>query len=947
LLLYSFWGGSSDGIPKSSHKRNHISARAAFQRAKSKLHVGHNKGNGNEQQHRIAIVIPYVASGDDQSTKALPPYFDAFCAAARGSASLVDFLIFHNGIPDHLLPPNDETSSGFSMPSNVKLINLADVEGGMAELFLRVSDEKKQLEMERSTLIRIIERHISLYPYVLVEFKAAMGHIFADYLQSYSHWGYSDLDILFGDMPRWITPDELTNYDIVTYGYGDQDRLYLRGQFTIHKNTPKINQLWRGCDFLSDIDGRFSRAAKGEKKLEFESAEGCYSAVVLKQTDIRIKYAVKALTDEATTKDGTQSKALSHGVYISFGKNKDRSVIYTAGKDARDGEKLLHLDPNWFETSDFYSGPANVPLQQEYGERVPIKTARMMGSDHAVRCMFWAPKQYQPDLCAKDVAPTDTVFLIDGVLYKQAFRNAVFPAGIVSLPFFHFQEWKRYYRSTQLSSIYDYKLTDGFAMFKEGMVPLLPAPSAKSRFGKKVIGKLTKKWKKTFRKDGKQLPSSQFCLLSSKRNNPPAAAECNRIASWLDESQVNILSGADRWDKIDIAEHVTLTMTLQIRPEQVANAKILQALLDVAESNIKIWSDQYPSVLLIYVAGSSKDVVDQVSRKFSSSASYPKPHLDRCLVGAIFSSSPDNVSRKALMNMASAAAPTRFVITGMELERGLLISKEASQFATRSAIAHQDFTGDVFILPQFAVKETGYDDVNPNIDERHGAFPPVSVLELVQDPANHYITDVTTRLHTMDCDDCSESGWHETIQDKIHTLWYDMSASEITGKVGNYSLSQPNGMDALIGAMEDLQLSFMELLTPQNYPRLRDFDPSPILMVDRFGPREGMMTFDLVPEVEEFGGWNCFNALRLAQLAAFGYRISVLPGAFAASLPAVRGILCTEEENENEEEAKGSSRCDGCFMFNDDLIQTMAKDERERPIKAAVLWNEQDIIRAT
>jgi len=30
----------------------------------------------------------------------------------------------------------------------------------------------------------------------------------------------------------------------------------------------------------------------------------------------------------------------------------------------------------------------------------------------------------------------------------------------------------------------------------------------------------------------------------------------------------------------------------------------------------------------------------------------------------------------------------------------------------------------------------------------------------------------------------------------------------------------------------------------------------------------------------------CFNVLRLAQLAALGYKISVLPGAFAASYPA-------------------------------------------------------------
>lgn len=54
-------------------------------------------------------------------------------------------------------------------------------------------------------------------------------------MQGYSHWAYSDLDIAFGDLPRWITTEELTDFDIVTYGFGDQSRVYLRGQFTIHK----------------------------------------------------------------------------------------------------------------------------------------------------------------------------------------------------------------------------------------------------------------------------------------------------------------------------------------------------------------------------------------------------------------------------------------------------------------------------------------------------------------------------------------------------------------------------------------------------------------------------------------------------------------------------------------------------------------------------------------
>lgn len=221
------------------------------------------KRNGS-QNHRIAILIPYVGAN-------LPPYFPLFAKTAAGSSSLVDFFIVHNGISPTLLPPPDQQYP------NVKFIDLQSTQQ-MTNLLLRVIDQRSEenLEMSYSELLQILTKHIDKYPYVLVEFKAAMGHIFARYLEGYSHWGYSDLDIAFGDLPQWVTEEELTEFDIVTYGYGDQDRLYLRGQFTFHKNEQKINQLWRECQYLSEMDVRFARVKQGIDKLSFESAVSAF-----------------------------------------------------------------------------------------------------------------------------------------------------------------------------------------------------------------------------------------------------------------------------------------------------------------------------------------------------------------------------------------------------------------------------------------------------------------------------------------------------------------------------------------------------------------------------------------------------------------------------------------------------------------------------------------------
>lgn len=210
---------------------------------------------------RIAILIPFIG-------ESLPTYFPLFAHTAAGSASLIDFFIIHSGIPSHLLPSLNEQKQY----PNVKLIDLQNTQR-MANFLLRVTDNRQEnLEIPYGELLHVLSQHIERYPYVLVEFKLAYGHIFQDFLSGYTHWGYSDLDIVFGDLPRWISRDELEDFDIVTYSFGDQDRLYLRGQFTFLKNTNRLNQLWRGCSYLSELDGRFARVLQGKEQLSFESA---------------------------------------------------------------------------------------------------------------------------------------------------------------------------------------------------------------------------------------------------------------------------------------------------------------------------------------------------------------------------------------------------------------------------------------------------------------------------------------------------------------------------------------------------------------------------------------------------------------------------------------------------------------------------------------------------
>jgi 8-oxo-dGTP pyrophosphatase MutT (NUDIX family) len=43
-------------------------------------------------------------------------------------------------------------------------------------------------------------------------------------------------DILWGDVAQWLHPNELEAYDVITFGKNnDANRLFLRGQFSLHK----------------------------------------------------------------------------------------------------------------------------------------------------------------------------------------------------------------------------------------------------------------------------------------------------------------------------------------------------------------------------------------------------------------------------------------------------------------------------------------------------------------------------------------------------------------------------------------------------------------------------------------------------------------------------------------------------------------------------------------
>lgn len=870
-------------------------------------------GDRDKLEHRLAIIIPFIGHGYD----AIPSYLELFCATAAGSAGLVDFLIVHDGVFGATTGTDQ-----FSCPENVIFHSLESIEEFSMAL-VRVVDgkpeEKLQLGGSREKLAGIVAKFIRKYPYVMVEFKPALGHIFEKFLTQYTHWGYSDLDMMVGDLERWITPDELDDFDIVTYGFGDQHRLYLRGQFTFHRNDPgKINQLWRDCDYLSHMDTRLANVLSGDKSLRLESAEGCYSAAVLKSNDIKIKYAVKAFTDvEQKNEKGARDTAYTHGVYVGTGKKKDKTIIYKANMDHRKG--LLTVPYDWFEIKgSLYANPKEL-LYKPVGKRERLPTIEKEGE-----CMYWVQQKYQSRLCIDGVDTTDTIYWIHGQLYREKYELAKLPGDIVTAPFFHFQEWKRYYRKAQLGGFRRNGPYTGFVLLKDGVLPIYSTGNANYRKQNIIekdlvpspLGHTLFQWHDVESNDRDQLPRRLYCLQSAAKERPPTT-KCNFITSWWDSGSVEILSGAPDWSMVNIDSEVTIAITLQLHSDQLDDTSTIEGFFQILALYLNHWQGR-PTVIVVHVAGAKPSLISIMRAKLGSMSELSDYGMGSVLVGAIFSEKSDTVSRKALLNMAIDASPTRFVVSGYELERGIVPSLDTVYLAHRVAQIHKGSPGSVYIIPQFGLMNGTHD----------------FTLDGLEKARSDGDLDSISKVDEGECegDNASLENEDDGSFGMIEKLWWQLTARYPNQKDHDGMPVEENAL-----ALESIQSKITTLLSEKEHYNLYATNASPILLVDNHGPRAGMISSDVVREVDEFGGKMCYNSMRLAQMATLGYRIDILTGAFAISTPALRKTIGDPSIG-----PLGVSRCDGCFFFtkereHEDILENISLEERQRPAKISIL----------
>jgi GT2 family glycosyltransferase/tetratricopeptide (TPR) repeat protein/2-polyprenyl-3-methyl-5-hydroxy-6-metoxy-1,4-benzoquinol methylase len=138
-----------------------------------------------------------------------PPWIDHYLLGCAYNPS-IDFLIFTDQEDCPRVPPN------------VRIERLS------LESFNALATQKLGLEISLS------------HPRKVCDFKPAYGHIFEEFLSGQDYWGYTDLDVIYGDLRHFLTAARFHEYDVFT-----ARAEYLVGHCTIWRNSDRMRTLYQ------------------------------------------------------------------------------------------------------------------------------------------------------------------------------------------------------------------------------------------------------------------------------------------------------------------------------------------------------------------------------------------------------------------------------------------------------------------------------------------------------------------------------------------------------------------------------------------------------------------------------------------------------------------------------------------------------------------------------
>lgn len=151
---------------------------------------------------KVCFVMPYFGK--------LPESFLYWLECCRNNPEF-DWLIL------------TDDKNDFPYPPNVKVE------------YTTLTELKKRIEARMECQVALEK------PYKLCDYKPLYGWLLEEELKDYTHWGYGDMDLLFGKLSNFITDEILEHYAKVS----------MLGHLSIMKNTARVNCAFQQCNWKS------------------------------------------------------------------------------------------------------------------------------------------------------------------------------------------------------------------------------------------------------------------------------------------------------------------------------------------------------------------------------------------------------------------------------------------------------------------------------------------------------------------------------------------------------------------------------------------------------------------------------------------------------------------------------------------------------------------------
>lgn len=148
----------------------------------------------------IILILPYFGKW--------PIWFEAHLVSIAQNPTINWLVVTDCEIPKHF-------------PQNIKFVKIT-------------------LEELNEKVNAVVGANVPLTPRKFCDLKPAYGDIFSEYINSYDFWGFCDMDIIWGDIRKFMTSEILDNYDIIS-----SRKEAISGHFNLFKNTVLLNTFYK------------------------------------------------------------------------------------------------------------------------------------------------------------------------------------------------------------------------------------------------------------------------------------------------------------------------------------------------------------------------------------------------------------------------------------------------------------------------------------------------------------------------------------------------------------------------------------------------------------------------------------------------------------------------------------------------------------------------------